>query len=612
MRPSSNTILGGRYALTERIAIGGMGEVWKAKDQVLGRIVAVKILKDEYNGDPTFLQRFRAEARHTALLNHPGVANVFDYGEDEGSAFLVMELVPGEPLSNIIDRQKSLDPDTVLNYIGQTARALAAAHAQGLVHRDVKPGNLIITPDNRVKVTDFGIARLADQVPLTATGQVMGTAQYLAPEQATGQTATGSSDIYSLGIIGYELLAGRRPFTGESQIAIALAQVNDNPPALPDSIPEPVRALIMSMLAKDPEERPENAGKLANAVDALRRGDVKAAVTMVPGMQPFLSQDFSDEQPTEAIAPVSGPSTRPMSGTAAAGVTGSAAAAAQPDPKYSAHPSTAQFDAVNRPPSSQRGSTPQGERRKTSVWAWLLPLLALLVALAVAGVYFLSSRDDSGSPAPGTVTSSTVSPTANTVVLPANMVGRDADQVASEITAMGVNVDKRLQQGTGQAENTVVSVEPAAGSRVEVGSTVVMYVAWTPGAQPTPGAGTGGTGATQSPQQQPEQNQNTPAPQQTAQPAPTNGGNDAGDGTGADNGGAGNGATTGTGQTGENGANTQADAGAQGTTDQGTTNQGAADQGARTEAGSGQDNSVQGSGRGALAAPSAPGSGTGG
>ena len=179
MRPSSNTILGGRYALTERIAIGGMGEVWKAKDQVLGRIVAVKILKDEYNGDPTFLQRFRAEARHTALLNHPGVANVFDYGEDEGSAFLVMELVPGEPLSNIIDRQKTVDPDTVLNYIGQTARALAAAHAQGLVHRDVKPGNLIITPDNRVKVTDFGIARLADQVPLTATGQVMGTAQYL-------------------------------------------------------------------------------------------------------------------------------------------------------------------------------------------------------------------------------------------------------------------------------------------------------------------------------------------------------------------------------------------------------------------------------------------------
>ena len=159
MRPSSSTTLGGRYGLTERIAVGGMGEVWKAKDKVLGRTVAVKILKEEYTGDPGFLERFRAEARHTALLNHPGVANVFDYGEEDGSAYLVMELVPGEPLSNIIEREKTLPADRVLNIIAQTARALAAAHAQGLVHRDVKPGNILITPDNRIKVTDFGIAR---------------------------------------------------------------------------------------------------------------------------------------------------------------------------------------------------------------------------------------------------------------------------------------------------------------------------------------------------------------------------------------------------------------------------------------------------------------------
>ncbi|MDY6051549.1 MAG: serine/threonine-protein kinase, partial [Rothia sp. (in: high G+C Gram-positive bacteria)] len=203
MRPTVDVTLGGRYTLTERIAIGGMGEVWKARDKVLGRTVAVKILKEEYTGDPGFLERFRAEARHTALLNHPGVANVFDYGEEDGSAYLVMELVPGEPLSNIIERDKQIPADRILNIMAQTSRALAAAHAQGLVHRDVKPGNLIITPDERVKVTDFGIARLADQVPLTATGQVMGTAQYLAPEQATGQQATPSSDMYSLGIIGY-------------------------------------------------------------------------------------------------------------------------------------------------------------------------------------------------------------------------------------------------------------------------------------------------------------------------------------------------------------------------------------------------------------------------
>src|SRR5699024_8830413 len=181
----------------------------------------------------------------TALLNHPGVANVFDYGEEEGSGYLVMELVPGDPLSAILDREKVLSPDRSLSIMAQTARALSAAHDQGLVHRDVKPGNLLIDAKNRVKVTDFGIARLADQVPLTATGQVMGTAQYLAPEQATGQQATGVSDIYALGIIGYECLAGYRPFTGESQIAIALAQVNDDPPELPDSIPAPGRALVM-------------------------------------------------------------------------------------------------------------------------------------------------------------------------------------------------------------------------------------------------------------------------------------------------------------------------------------------------------------------------------
>ena len=146
MRPAADITLGGRYTLTERIAIGGMGEVWKARDKVLGRIVAVKILKEEYTGDPGFLERFRAEARNTALLNHPGVANVFDYGEEDNSAYLVMELVPGSPLSSIIEREGTLPPDRVLNFIAQTARALAAAHSQGLVHRDVKPGNLIITP----------------------------------------------------------------------------------------------------------------------------------------------------------------------------------------------------------------------------------------------------------------------------------------------------------------------------------------------------------------------------------------------------------------------------------------------------------------------------------
>jgi serine/threonine-protein kinase len=261
-----------------------MGEVWQATDLVIGRTVAIKILKDEYLGDPGFLERFRAEARHAALVNHEGIANVFDYGEEDGSAFLVMELVPGEALSTILERERVLSTDRVLDIVAQTANALHAAHSAGLVHRDIKPGNLLITPDGRVKITDFGIARIADQVPLTATGQVMGTVQYLSPEQASGHPASPTTDIYSLGIVAYEALAGRRPFTGESQVAIAMAQINETPPELPVTVSEPVRNLVYSSIAKSPADRPASAAHLARAAQALRRGDVAAAAASVPGI----------------------------------------------------------------------------------------------------------------------------------------------------------------------------------------------------------------------------------------------------------------------------------------------------------------------------------------
>jgi hypothetical protein len=284
MRPTSGLTFGGRYQLSSRIAIGGMGEVWQATDLVIGRTVAIKILKDEYLGDPGFLERFRAEARHAALVNHEGIANVFDYGEEDGSAYLVMELVPGEALSTILERERVLSTDRVLDIVAQTASALHAAHSAGLVHRDIKPGNLLITPDGRVKITDFGIARIADQVPLTATGQVMGTVQYLSPEQASGRPASPTTDIYSLGIVAYEALAGRRPFTGESQVAIAMAQINEKAPDLPVTVSEPVRNLVYASIAKNPADRPASAAHLARAAQALRRGDVGGAVAAVPGV----------------------------------------------------------------------------------------------------------------------------------------------------------------------------------------------------------------------------------------------------------------------------------------------------------------------------------------
>ena len=279
MKPEIGQTYGGRYKLISRIAIGGMGEVWQANDQVILRDVAIKILKPEYLGDPGFLERFRTEARHAAKVNHDGIANVYDYGEDSGSAFLVMELVPGDSLAKILERDKSLPTDKVLDIVAQTARALFAAHEEGMVHRDIKPGNLLITPDGHVKITDFGIARVADQVSLTATGQVMGTVQYLAPEQATGKQASPSTDIYSLGIVAYEALAGKRPFTGESQMAIAMAQINETPPPLPSNIDQRVQNLILGCLAKKPNQRPESAMVLAQRAESLMSYSPTRAVT---------------------------------------------------------------------------------------------------------------------------------------------------------------------------------------------------------------------------------------------------------------------------------------------------------------------------------------------
>ena len=276
MKPLAGQLYGGRYRLVSLIATGGMGEVWVATDEVILRDVAIKILRPEYLSDPNFLERFRTEARHAAMVNHEGIANVFDYGEDGGSAYLVMEKVPGESLAKVLETDISLPERKVLNIIAQTARALYAAHSQGLVHRDIKPGNLLITPDYDVKITDFGIARVADQVSLTATGQVMGTVQYLAPEQATGKAATASTDIYALGVVAYEALAGRRPFTGESQMAIAMSHINDAPPAMPEFVSKAVSDLVMNCLAKKPEERPANALVLAQRAEALLAGNAVA------------------------------------------------------------------------------------------------------------------------------------------------------------------------------------------------------------------------------------------------------------------------------------------------------------------------------------------------
>jgi len=529
VRPTSGITLGGRFQLTSRIAIGGMGEVWKAKDQILGRIVAIKVLKEKYTGDPGFLQRFRAEARHTALLNHVGIANVFDYGEEAGSAYLVMELVPGHPLSGILEREQVLSPDMTLSIIAQTARALAVAHAQGLVHRDIKPGNLLITPDNRVKVTDFGIARLADQVPLTQTGQVMGTAQYLAPEQATGQTATGSSDIYSLGVIGYECLTGHRPFSGESQIAIALAQVNDAPPPLPETLPTPVRALLMSMLAKDPKNRPANAIKLAEAAEAIRNGDIATAHAAVPGMLLFESTTGPITAPVDtATAPtgvVTSPygkeqsstatSALPVLGAGAAGAALGAAAASSDNPLTRANALEAERQLNDEEEviytDDENFDDPEPERKKRSPWTWPLVALILLVLFALVGFLISQSGFFSPNPAPtgttstspsrsasptqssaaptpsSTPTSQAPSPTQSTPqtinLIPAEYLGKPFDTVSAQLEALGLQVRGEQVFDDQAAVGIVTDINPSGA--VQPGEVITVQYSKGPQAPAT-------------------------------------------------------------------------------------------------------------------------------
>jgi eukaryotic-like serine/threonine-protein kinase len=281
--------LGGRYRLDERIATGGMGDVWKAQDTVLGRTVAVKIMQSALLEEPGFVERFRAEARVMATINHPGVVKVYDYGEtqvDGGGniAYLVMEYVDGEALSRTLSRVGRLTPQRTLDLLAQAGDALQAAHDHGIVHRDVKPGNLLVRPDGRLVLTDFGIARSAMSGQLTTAGSILGTASYVSPEQASGSSAiTPASDVYSLGVVGYQCLSGRRPFEGDNPVQVAMKHIRDVPPPLPADVPPAVRQLVERAMAKDPGQRWPGAASMA---DASRRVAAGGPATMSTAAMP--------------------------------------------------------------------------------------------------------------------------------------------------------------------------------------------------------------------------------------------------------------------------------------------------------------------------------------
>ncbi len=313
------TMLGGRYRLEERIASGGMGDVWRCVDDVLGRTVAVKILLPSLLEEAGFTERFRVEARTMATINHPGVVDIYDYGSDPSvGAYLVMEYVEGDALSRTLTRVGRLTPGRTMALIAQAADALHAAHEKGVVHRDVKPGNLLVRPNGTLVLTDFGIARSAGAAQLTAAGSVLGTASYISPEQAMGEQATRLSDIYALGVVGYQCLAGRRPFEGENPLEIAMRHVREVPPPLPGDIPPNVRSIIERAMAKHPGQRWPDAAAFATV--ARRAAAELAGATSHPRANPAPAPVPPVKQPRGGHSPVTPTPTPTSPGAGPAGV----------------------------------------------------------------------------------------------------------------------------------------------------------------------------------------------------------------------------------------------------------------------------------------------------
>ncbi|VZH84039.1 serine/threonine-protein kinase [Corynebacterium rouxii] len=275
--PALQALVGSDYALQWVVGNGGMSTVWLADDLRNQREVAIKVLRPEFSDNEEFLSRFRNEALASEHIDSDNVVRTYDYREvtdDMGRTlcFIVMEYVRGESLADMLARKGRLEEELALDVLEQAAHGLSIIHRMGMVHRDIKPGNLLITQNGQVKITDFGIAKAAAAVPLTRTGMVVGTAQYVSPEQAQGRDVTAATDVYSLGVVGYEMLVGQRPFNGDSSVSVAIAHINQAPPAMPTSVSAPARELIGIALRKDPAHRYADGNELALAVSATRMG----------------------------------------------------------------------------------------------------------------------------------------------------------------------------------------------------------------------------------------------------------------------------------------------------------------------------------------------------
>jgi eukaryotic-like serine/threonine-protein kinase len=497
------TILGGRYRLVELLGQGGMATIYRARDNQLERDVAVKVLRPEYGADPDFIDRFRHEAQAAASLNHPGIVGVHDYGTDPAGPYIVMELIEGEDLSTIIRRTGALPPRAAARLVAQAARAVAAAHDRGIVHRDIKPGNLLVTRDGRLKVTDFGIARALSESALTLPGTTLGSVHYFSPEQARGEMATPASDIYSLGIVLYELLTGRRPWTGDTAAAIATARLTGavpSPSAAHGGIPPSLEAIDRKALAPNPDDRYGSAAEMAEALesflgeergaDGLRAAGVAgtagaaAAGAVAAGAAGAAGARGASPGGTAVGAGVAG-AAGAAAGAAAAGAAAGAAGAASPTvaagvarPNPGAridYPREAYADAAPgaRSRAGGRGAPPrpaedEDKQSGGGPWLWIAALVAVgVLALAAFLLFNALGGGPQESQAPQ-------------VQVP-NLIGKTFEEASQAAADVGLTVEQSAFVQSSATLATVISQVPPEGSTVDAGSKVLLTMAISPG-----------------------------------------------------------------------------------------------------------------------------------
>ncbi|HSC90024.1 MAG TPA: Stk1 family PASTA domain-containing Ser/Thr kinase [Gaiellaceae bacterium] len=416
-----DTLFDGRYRILKRIGSGGMADVYLAEDEVLGRRVAIKILNERHAGDEQFIERFRREAQSAASLSHPNVVAIYDRGEAEGTYYIAMELLDGRNIKELIVARGPAPPRIVVEYTRQILAALAYSHRHSIVHRDIKPHNVVVDADGRVKVTDFGIAR-GGSSQMTEVGSIVGTAQYLSPEQARGEPVDARSDLYSLGVVMYELLTGTVPFTGDSPVEIAMKHLSATPQPPSErreGMPEELDLVVMRALAKNPTERYQSAEEMDADLERIQRG---------LGVSPRTAE--------AATAVIAAPSAMPTM-VSRAPTEVKPAAGATPPPVY--------YD-YEEPP------------RRRPIWPWLLPILLLLATLGIGLVVYQQIQDQLDDTKP--------------IAVP-NVEGLRETLAVNQLESRDIQYEIVEEPSTEQPKGFVFDQDPEGGKRIDRATDVV-------------------------------------------------------------------------------------------------------------------------------------------